>query len=164
MRQAAIFLLLVAWAPVLAAQADAPRRRRFTLLTGVGNSLGWFGAQGERYFAGDRLSVFGGLGYTPDVDANASGITVAAGLRGFTAGGKHRAFVELGISQIAVQSGIDRRLYGPGLQAGWQFVSRGGFTVMTSAGLGYIPAEDVSHPVQALIGLGLGYTWRRPPP
>ncbi len=68
-----MFLLFVAWAPVLAAQADAPPPRWFTLLTGVGNSVGWFGAQGERYFVGDRLSVFGGLGYTPDVDANPSG-------------------------------------------------------------------------------------------
>ena len=33
-----------------------------------------------------------------------------------------------------------------------------------SAGLGYIPVSDISEPVQLLLGLGLGYTWRRAPP
>jgi hypothetical protein len=164
MRYAAIGVWFVLWAPALAAQSDPPGMRGVTVLTGVGNSLGWFGAQGERYFAGDRMSLFAGLGYTPDVDGNPSGVTLASGLRGYTRGDKHRGFLELAVSQIAIQSGIERRFYGPGLQAGWQFVSRGGFTVMTSAGLGYIPAESVSAPVQLLIGLGLGYTWRRPLP
>ncbi len=161
MRPAAIALLWLAWVPVLAAQAEAPGPRRYTVLTGVGNSLGWFGGQAERYFAGDRLSIFGGLGYTPPLDGIPSGVTVAGGARAFTGGSKHRGFLELSVSQVAVEQGYrERRLYGPGLQAGWQFVSRGGFTILTSAGFGYILAEDVSHPVQLLVGLGLGYTWR----
>jgi hypothetical protein len=153
--------LLLASVQTLAAQADAPGIRDVTVLTGVGNSMGWFGAQGEKYFAADRLSVFAGLGYTPDVDGNPSGITVAGGVRGFTPGAKHRGFVELSVSQVAVQYGVERRLYGPGLQAGWQFATRGGFTLLTSAGLGYIPAKGVAEPFQLLLGLGLGYTWRR---
>ncbi len=38
--------------------------RRFTMLAGVGNAMGWLGAQGERYFRNGRFSAFGGLGYT----------------------------------------------------------------------------------------------------
>jgi hypothetical protein len=147
---------------------QAPGLRSVTVLTGVGNALGWFGGQAEKYFAGDRLSAFAGLGYTPPIDGIPSGLTGASGLRVFTRGVKHRGFVELSVSQIAVESGIDRKYYGPGAQAGWQFVSHGGFTLMTSAGLGDIPADDVRERVQLLIGLGLGYTWRRhlqrPPP
>jgi hypothetical protein len=163
MRQAAVALVLAALAPPLAAQADVPGVRTVTVLTGVGNSMGWFGGQAERYF-GDRFSVFAGLGYTPPIDGVPSGITGAGGARIFTGGVKHRGFLELSVSQIAVESGIDRRYYGPGLQAGWQFVSRGGFTLMASGGLGHILANDVSYPVQPILGLGVGYTWRRSPP
>lgn len=55
------------------------------------------------------------------------------------------------------------RLYGPCLQAGYQFVSRGGFTAMVSLGLGYAPGDIPAgeSAVESLIGLGLGYTWRR---
>jgi hypothetical protein len=163
MRQAAVALVLAALAPPLVAQAGAPGARTVTVLAGMGNSLGWFGGQAERHF-GDRVSVFAGLGYTPPVDGVPSGITGAGGARIFTAGVKHRGFLELSVSQIAVESGIDRRYYGPGLQAGWQFVSRGGFTLMASGGLGYILAEHVSERVQPLLGLAVGYTWRRSPP
>jgi len=133
------------------------------VVTGVGNSMGWFGGSAERYL-GDRFSLFAGIGYTPPIDGIPAGITPAGGARLFTPGVKHRGFLEFSVSQIAVESGIDRRLYGPGLQAGWQFVSRGGFTLMASLGAGYILAENVSQPVQPLMGLGIGYTWRHPPP
>jgi hypothetical protein len=160
-----VMMLLLAMGPaMLAAQATAPGPRQATLLTGVGNSLGWFGAQGETYFAGDRLSAFAGLGYTPNMDGNPSGVTLAGGLRGFTGGHTHRGFLELSVSQIAVGYGEHVRLYGPGLQAGWQYVTRGGFTVMASGGVGYILVSNISEPVQLLLGLGLGYTWRRPLP
>jgi hypothetical protein len=161
MRGAVLALLLAGSVPALEAQEVTRLDRRATVLAGVGNSMGWFGAQGEKYFLGDRLSVFAGLGYTPDVDGNPSGITVAGGLRGFTPGIKHRGFLELSVSQVAVQYGLMRRLYGPGLQAGWQFATRGGFTLLTSAGVGYIPARNIDERFQLLIGLGVGYTWRR---
>ena len=81
-----------------------------------------------------------GAGYTPEIDAgDPSGPTFAAGLRGFTPGDKHRGFLELSISQLALVYGSAkerRRLYGPGLQAGYQFVTAGGFTLMLSLGLG----------------------------
>lgn len=159
-----LVVILVASPAALAAQATDPGPRKATLLAGIGNSLGWFGGQGEAYVAGDRLSVFGGLGYTPEVDGNVSGVTVAGGVRGFTRGNTHRGFLELSVSQLAIGYGEHDRLYGPGLQAGWQYVSRGGFTVLASAGAGYIVVSGISQPVQLLLGLGVGYTWRRAPP
>ena len=63
--------------------------------------MGWYGAQGERYFGPDRLSAFVGAGYTPSTDQDEpSGPTFAAGLRGYTAGFRHRGFLEASFSQI----------------------------------------------------------------
>ena len=136
-----------------------------TLTGGVGNALGWFGAQGERYFAHGRLSVFVGAGYTPALDDfDPSGLTVAAGLRGYTGGRKHRAFLEASACQVGtVSDPIDpKRFYGPCGQLGYQFASRGGFTFVVSAGVGYaLGAGDYAGRTQGLVGLALGYTWRR---
>ena len=102
------------------AQAPAPLRV-VTVTAGVGNAMGWFGAQGERYFRPGRVSAFVGAGWTPSLDQyEPSGPTFAAGLRGYTAGFKHRGFLEASVSQIftevdALEPG--RRLYGPGLAA-----------------------------------------------
>ena len=158
-------LVLLAFPDSLPAQA-APPLRVVTVTAGVGNAMGWLGAQGERYFGPDRLSVFIGAGYTPSLDqGEPSGPTFAAGLRGYTAGFKHRGFLEASVSQIFTEViGIEpgRRLYGPGLAAGYQFASRGGFTLMASLGLGYAPGvDDGSSKVGSLVNLGLGYTWRR---
>jgi hypothetical protein len=153
------------------AQVDAPRmfptERLISLTAGIGNSMGWFGAQGERYLADERLSVFVGLGYTPQLDpGDPTGPTFAAGLRSFTSGIKHRAFLEGAVSQILVETeplGNGSRLYGPGVQGGYQYVSLGGFTFMASLGLGYaLAAPRGVSPWGAQIGLGAGYTWRRP--
>jgi hypothetical protein len=138
-----------------APRLSAPVPRKVTATAGVGNAMGWFGGQAEYYVARDRASLFAGLGYTLEVDeGDPSGATFALGARGFTPGLKHRGFLELSISQIAVRSdffGDGDRFYGPGAQAGYQFVSRGGFTLMASLGAGH---------AHALAGLGLGYTWR----
>lgn len=145
-----------------------PPVRVATVTAGVGNSMGWFGLQGERYFAVDRLSAFLGLGYTFSIDeGDPSGLTLAAGLRGFTPGIKHRGFLEAAVCQIFIERGFgfDRengRFYGPCVQAGYQFASRGGFTTMLSLGLGYAPGVPESESgFGALVNLGLGYTWRR---
>lgn len=164
----AVFLLLAGFPPSLEGQAapEMPVERGATLMAGLGNAMGWLGAQGEGYFEGDRLSAFLGAGYTPPIDpGDPSGPTFAVGLRGFTAGVKHRGFLEFSISQIFVETGFapdQRRLYGPGIQVGYQFVSRGGFTLMASVGLGYAPGvRDAESGVGGLLGLGAGYTWRR---
>ena len=141
-------------------------RRVATLMAGIGNVMGWFGLHGERYFAQERLSGFVGLGYTPSIDqGDPSGVTFAVGLRGFTNGIKHRGFLALSVSQLAVETGFvenPRRFYGPGLEAGYQFASRGGFTLMASVGLGYAPGvPEGEKEVGEVLALGLGYTWRR---
>jgi hypothetical protein len=128
--------------------------------------MGWFGVQGERYFGRERFSLFGGLGYTPAGDAgDASGVTVAAGGRAYTPGKKHRGFLEVSVSQLAVQQFCFdrcRRFYGPGIQAGYQFVTRGGFSLLASLGLGVAPGVgEGESKVGGMAGIGLGYTWHR---
>jgi hypothetical protein len=162
-RLAILFLLLV---PRSVTAQEAEPLRVVTVTAGVGNAMGWLGAQGERYFGPDRLSAFLGAGYTPSTDQyEPSGPTFAAGLRGYTAGFRHRGFLEASVSQIFTEaSSVERgrRLYGPGLAAGYQYAARGGFTLMTSLGLGYAPGvDDGNTKVGALVNLGLGYTWRR---
>ena len=164
-----LLLLLSASVSVSAQEsAGAPPapRRVATLVAGMGNVMGWFGVQGERYFARERLSAFLGAGYTPSLDrGDPSGPTFALGVRGFTAGIKHRAFLALSLSQLFVASGFTEnpgRLYGPGVEAGYQFASRGGFTFLGSLGFGYAPGVPEGEPrVGGMLGLGFGYTWRR---
>lgn len=170
MRALLVVMVLVAGSDVAQAQSPqarpAPRPRSFTATAGFGNAMGWFGLQGEKYLTNERVSFFGGLGYTPQVDeGDASGVTLAAGARGYTPGIKHRGFLELSISQLAIEQACFndcRRLYGPGVQAGYQFTTRGGFTLLLSFGAGYAPG--VRHgdaKVGGMAGLGFGYTWRR---
>ena len=160
-----VVLLLLGTLPTLMAQQTAARERIATVTAGLGNTMGWLGVQGERYFAHERLSAFLGLGYTPVRDSgDPSGPTFAAGFRGFTPGVKHRGFLALCVAQMAVETGTDDpgRLYGPGVEAGYQFASLGGFTAMVGAGLGYAPGmPDDQSAVGAMLELGLGYTWRR---
>jgi hypothetical protein len=164
----ALFVALAISSPLVAQTWSDSRpigQRRYTATAGVGNSLGWFGVQGERYLLDERLSIFLGVGYTPSVEvADPYGPTFALGIRSFTKGLKHRLFVEGSASQLVVESGGDGRYYGPGLQGGYQFVSPGGFTLMASLGAGYtlgVPRSGDHWATQ--VGLSLGYTWRRLP-
>lgn len=156
------------------ASGSAPEHRGITVLAGGGNALGWFGGQVERYFTEDRYSAFGGFGYTPASDSfEPSGPTFAVGARGFTSGSTHRAFLELSISQILTVTRAgwasseegpsfrveSDRLYGPGLQVGYQFASSGGFTALISVGGGYGIDSEVGG-FGLMGGLGIGYTWR----
>ena len=177
-----VMMVLVLSTALLAPEAHAqmdgvPLSRKATLLTGAGNDLGWLGAQGELYFAGDRFSAFGGLGYTPEVDGGPAGPTFALGLRAFTAGLRHRGFLELSLSQIATVSGgfdpsptsvelqsAGQRYYGPGALVGYQYAAKSGFTAMGSIGVGWAPALSDSPSgvsgVKGLLNIGVGYTWR----
>jgi hypothetical protein len=166
-----LMLVLAGVGRVVAAQeltlADRPLERGATLTAGLGNTLGWFGAQGEKYFGGSRFSGFLGAGYTPSIDeGDPSGMTFAAGVRGYTAGFKHRGFLALSVSQLVVVTSFipdeSTRLYGPGVEVGYQFVSAGGFTVFTSAGVGWAPGvPEGESEFGEVLGVGLGYTWRR---
>jgi hypothetical protein len=167
----ALFLALVISPPLLAQSWEGSRPigdRRYTATAGVGNSMGWFGVQGERYLLDERLSIFVGLGWTPSVDpGDPDGPTFAAGIRSFTSGLKHRLFVEASASQVVRTTGgafDGGPYYGPGLQAGYQFVSPSGFTLMASIGAGYaLGVPRTGDPWARQAGLGLGYTWRRLP-
>jgi len=166
-RFAVIAVLVLVGNSVLQAQEEIAERRA-TVTFGIGNSMGWLGGQGELYLGGERVSAFVGLGYTPDWDNNASGITFAGGVRGYTRGQKHRGFGELSVVQVAVQKGSSafpgtKRYYGPALLAGYQYSSLGGFTAVVSAGAGVIagePSSTTESRVQAVLNLGVGYTWR----
>ena len=148
----------------------AVRLRATSVVFGIGNSMGSLGGQVECYLKGDRVSIFGGLGYTiPFEDGDPSGVTVAAGARLFTSGSTHRAFLEFSVSQVAtVTVTIDgetypwSREYGPGIQVGYQYVSNGGITALVSGGIGYaVGAPSGLSRTVGLANLGLGYTWRR---
>jgi hypothetical protein len=124
----------------------------------------------EFYFSGGRLSGFGGVGYTLEIDqGDPTGLTFAGGVRAYTLGIKHRGFAELSFSQVTTSRplfalGEGKRHYGPGIQAGFQHVGAGGFTFVVSAGVGYALVDEfvIGSRVQPLLNLGLGYTWRRP--
>jgi hypothetical protein len=50
------------------------------------------------------------------------------------------------------------RHYGPGISAGYRYISEGGFTFTAGAG---VADPTGANGAVALILLGLGYTWRR---
>lgn len=171
MRHALFFPVALLLASPIAAQTDQPDPSRVirttTLLFGGGNSLGWFGLQAERYFAGGRASFFGGLGYTFRIDQSWSGVSLAVGARVFTPGETHRLFLEASVSQLGVEvppvgSPLvgDERVYGPGVQAGYQFVKKNGLTAMVSGGVGHtVGGPPHLQGTVGLFGFGLGYTW-----
>ena len=168
MRYLTILLLSVSLPAVARAQTAGPvtTPRAVAVTAGVGNAMGILGVQGERYLPGDRLSVFGGVGYLPKGDpGDASGVALAGGMRAFTSGARHRGFVEVSVSHLAHDLACFddcHHYYGPGVQGGYQFVARRGLTVMASLGVGYGPSiPDGEDNVGALIGVGFGYTWRR---
>ena len=160
-----LFLVLSPGTTLRGQEPSAPRRVA-TVTAGIGNNMGWVGLQGEKYFTQDRLSAFLGVGYTPSIDlGDPSGLTFALGARGYTSGIKHRGFLALSVSQLFTENGGGEdpsRLYGPGIELGYQFASRGGFTLMAGVGVGYAPGmPDGQSAVASMIDLGLGYTWRR---
>ena len=165
-------------------ESARPGARQVTAVAGLGNDMGWLGVGAEFYFSGGRLSGFGGVGYTPEINqGDPTGLTFAVGVRAYTPGIKHRGFVELSFSQVVIKGATlalvrdpvgvvsfvvveeGERHYGPGIQAGYQYVTAGGFTFLVSAGVGYalgIDESATSSSVRLLSNLGLGYTWRKP--
>lgn len=155
----ALFILLLSWSAASAQTPTGdiapPDPRTFTVAGGIGHSLGWAGGQAEYYTVGDRVSLFAALGYTPDP----SGASAAVGVRGYTSGANHRALLELSYSQLSAWARPRERNYGPGLQVGYQFTAAGGFTVLTSLGVGLeFDGDDVTP--RRIMNLGLGHTWR----
>ena len=154
---AAILLLCV-----LPASLPAQQRQPAVALTGgLGNTLGGLGAGVDYYLAGSRVSASAGLGYWPDGSVCDSGTLSGAGaLRGFV-GNRHRGFLEVSYSLLAVScflaGGIDHH-YGPGLSLGYRYTGSDGFTFTAAGGIGDVPGEFGT---EGLILLSLGYTWQR---
>ena len=161
---AALMLLL----PAAGTAQDAPSAG---ILAGVGNALGWFGGQVEAYAAEGRISGFLGLGYMPNIlNDEGNGVAGAVGVRGFTAGERHRALLEVSVTALStwarttVGSGVveSGRNYGPGVAVGYQFIGDGGLTVMFTVGAG-LDSEELNPEgsrLQPTLGVGVGYTWR----
>jgi len=146
--------------------------RSFSALAGFGGGFGWAGFQGEAYFAKERLSVFGGLGYSPVVGDNKPGPIFAGGLRGYLSRSQHRAFLEASVSRMPEKSELRQSLigappsrqpraaYGPAILAGYQYTALGGFTLMAAVGAGYSPSTDIE-PATLVprFNVGAGFSW-----
>jgi hypothetical protein len=122
----------------------------------------------DYYVRGDRFSLFGGMGFI--WSDNAPGVAFATGARGFTGGKKHRAFLELSVSMLGIETCTKdeevvqaRKRYGPGVQVGYQYTATRGFTFMASGGVGYALGLDPNNedsPWTPMLVLAAGYTWR----
>jgi hypothetical protein len=167
--------LLVLMSPIGAfaqqppAVSSEPGGPTVTVTAGVGNAMGVVGAQAERYVTGGRMSVFGGIGYLPRVDpGDPTGVSGAVGARLYTPGRRHRAFLEASVSELLsetlVAQGVvlrQSRRIGPGVQVGYQFVSRRGITGLLSVGAGVPVGAESGTRAVLMAGLGVGYTWRQ---
>ena len=170
MKLIAIATLLVLW-PVYSMAQDteppaSPEPRVATILVGAGNHMG-LGLQVDYYFHNERFSFFVAGGYS---GSDPLSISFGAGARAFAGGKKHRALLQLSVSTLGWEGVIIdednvlwSRLYGPGLQIGYQYTGSGGFTFIVTGGLGYVlGAEDPRiDSTVGMMGLGAGYTWRR---
>jgi len=134
---------------------------------------GWIGGQVEGYLARGRVSGFGGAGYVPNVVGDGGdGLAGALGLRGFTSGLRHRGLLEVSLTVLSVSSSStfggdvvdESRNYGPGVAAGYRFMSEGGFTTTLTLGVGLdddrLDLGSEGRSAQATLGIGLGYTLR----
>lgn len=168
---AALLLLGLAMPADDSAAADAPDQPlRASLVFGYGSSVGGLGGSGEVYFAGSRVSLFGGLGYVPSSDGGrgASGPAFAVGARGFAGGRRHRGFLEGSFSPLMVEiapegSGAqgDDILYGPSVSLGYQFVGSSGVTFVISGGVGWtVTGPDYIQGRCFHSTVAVGYTWR----
>ena len=107
------------------------------------------------------------------VEGDPSGPTFAAGVRAYKGGARHRGFLEVSVPEhqsgskgVYAEDGSKIKLeeahfYGPGVQVGWRFTARSGFTFIASGGIGYALGGgdwDVD-PWTPMLSLGVGGTW-----
>lgn len=135
------------------------RTRRATLSAGLGNLYSGFGVNGEYHFLAGRMSIVAGVGVLPDPTT----VGFSAAVRGFTAGEKHRMFLELSVSPLATErtylgnKPVDSKdYYGPGLSVGYNYSAARGFTFLVSGGAGWAAGLET---VYGMGLLGFGYTW-----
>lgn len=155
-----LLLLPLSRLPAQATPRDSLAQRHFSVLAGGGNSFAGWGGTAELFLVQNRLSAIGSLGYLQRIDATDGRTGFAAGLRGYTGGVRHRAFLEASYAPVrvgdpATDLGVH---YGPALAAGYAYTARSGFTFLISRGVGW----SSHHSGLALTGnIGIGYTWRR---
>jgi hypothetical protein len=132
--------------PVLTLPLTAQDPKPHVAVTGgLGNVLGGLGAGVEYYLAGSRISASGGLGFWP-AGCDQATFAGAGALRGFAA-----------ISCAVFAEDVERH-YGPGLSLGYRYIGSDGFTFTAAGGIGDTSGD---YGTEAIILLGLGYTWRR---
>jgi len=178
MRAGIIVIVSMVARVALAEGADPVPVHRETRLAGMtlggGSSVPGLGISAEKYLREGRVSFFGGVGYIPHSQdgRGAAGTGVAGGLRAYSRGRVHRAFVEASFSPVAVEvapegssvSG-EKFSYGPGVSVGYSMVRQSGFTVMVSAGAGQgVTGPSDLHSTQFLSTIAVGHTWVRRQP
>jgi hypothetical protein len=68
--------------------------------------------------------------------------------------------IRIGIEKPGYVYPCGRRLYGPGVQVGYEYLTRRGLTFVGSLGIGCaLGLGGYTSPLQPMVGLGLGYTW-----
>jgi hypothetical protein len=124
---------------------------------GVGNSFGGMGGALEFFPQSGRLALLAGVGYFPS--SSGVGAAFAGGVRVYTRGPRHQAYVEGGVAPLALSRGPfeDHLRYGPAFSLGYRYTGSGGFSVLLAGGAGWAPSIEAIEPV---LNLGLGYTWR----
>ena len=146
-----------------------PETRQATLAAGVGSTVAGVGLSAEKYLGHGVFSVLGGIGYVYDTHdgRGATGAGVAAALRAYSHGRKHRIFGELSFSPVAVEvapegSGLRGQTisYGPGASAGYNLVTHCGFTLSLSAGIAKAVTGGADNS-GFISSLTLGHTWVR---
>lgn len=157
---------LVGQEPAVRGLAPEAGQRRTSVTAGFGNQYGFgFGINVERYLIGERVSVAIGTGGIPELDGSPGTLGMAAAMRGYTPGQRHRGFVETSITLIATSfsrrgpGNFDdvKRHYGPGLSVGYHYTARGGFTMTVAGGAGWAVSLDELYPI---VMLGFGHSWR----
>jgi hypothetical protein len=155
-----LLLTILSTAPFAAAghAQSGPVAKQASIMGGVGNSFGGMGGALEFFPQPGRLALLAGVGYFPS--SSGVGAAFAGGMRVYTRGSRHQAYVEGGVAPLALSRGPfgDHLRYGPAFSLGYRYTGSGGFSVLLAGGAGWAPSLQATEPV---LNLGFGYSWRR---
>ena len=150
--------------------ADNSGRAGLSLMGELGNPPA-LSVSVEHYFADERFSAVGSVGYIPDGwrDSGVSGPTASVGARIYMGpNDRYRGFLQLGVTELSsdrrvfseseeAPSGSEgQQSYGPAAHAGARVTARGGFTFIVIVGVGVgFPDGFLAYSTR----YGIGYTW-----